>query len=100
MELISREEAIKKFKEYGIADEYDCEGILNECVTIESRPKGKWERTSWFHTCSVCGDANSDKDDEGDKIATNFCPNCGADMREDTEYVTAVINGKEIKVKR
>ena len=32
----------------------------------------------WFRECSVCGheryDANPDKD-------TDFCPNCGADMR-------------------
>ena len=43
--------------------------------------RGEWEHSMWFITCSVCGYTSADKDDEGDEIATNFCPNCGADMR-------------------
>ena len=53
--------------------------VINE--TEIERKKGKWEHELWFITCSVCGYESADTDDEGDKIATNFCPNCGADMR-------------------
>ena len=45
--------------------------------------RGKWKRELWFNTCSECGFTMTDKDDEGEPIAMNFCPNCGADMRED-----------------
>lgn len=37
-----------------------------------------YKRLLWFLTCSNCGYSMSDKDDEGDPIATNYCPNCGA----------------------
>lgn len=47
---------------------------------------GRWKRTLWFIECSVCGYTSADKDDEGDEIATNFCPNCGAKM--DPEEIT------------
>lgn len=45
--------------------------------------RGEWEQTMWFITCSVCGYTSADTDDEGDRIATNYCPNCGADMRKE-----------------
>lgn len=50
------------------------------------RPKGRWIDAPdmdefWgelvFHKCSLC--------DELQYIKTNFCPNCGADMREGGE---------------
>jgi len=46
------------------------------------RPRGEWERVSadkyvqhayYFYRCSKCGYDHIGK--------TNFCPNCGADMR-------------------
>ena len=69
---------------------------VNRMPTIEERKKGKWDERSVFDTedsdivqmqsakCSVCG-----------KYHTtpylyffdnfNFCPNCGADMRGETD---------------
>ena len=57
--------------------------ILNEMPTINSQPrqKGKWIDRSYdidgvWNYCSVCMEQAIDLYD--------FCPNCGADMREDT----------------
>jgi hypothetical protein len=41
------------------------------------RPKGRWlHRNSGIAYCSEC-------DTEAEEDGTNFCPNCGADMRGD-----------------
>lgn len=58
----------------------------------EQRPKGHWieqndDYFDWYE-CSEC--AYGSEDDEMQKsrvydVRTNFCPNCGADMREVTE---------------
>lgn len=49
--------------------------IIDNAPTIEERQKGKWELDSIGAYCSEC------------KIhpdyTSNFCPNCGADMRGD-----------------
>lgn len=64
-----------------------CEGYSNceEAGLYEpKRPHGEWKRISMdkyirhascFYRCSVCGE-----DTIGE---TNFCPNCGADMRKE-----------------
>ena len=61
----------------------DVARILNEMPTINSQPrqKGKWIDRSYdidgvWNYCSVCMEQAIDLYD--------FCPNCGADMREDT----------------
>ena len=55
------------------------------------RKKGKWQDNHrqkfdgtfyWFRECSVCGYERNDDDSGKD---TNFCPNCGADMRGEQE---------------
>ena len=52
-------------------------GLIDRAPTIEERPKGKWICVRWMqYKCSEC-----DYDDIG--TATNYCPNCGADMRGD-----------------
>ena len=53
-----------------------------EAPTIEpERKKGKWEPFDfpWFR-CSECG-----AERENEIFMENFCPNCGADMREANE---------------
>lgn len=63
--------------------------LLQNAPTIEPRKKGKWIPQNlnksdgmisiavyYYPKCSVCG-ANANY--------TNFCPNCGAEMREDGE---------------
>ena len=57
--------------------------IIANGIPYEERPKGEWimdnEHTKnpllWYK-CNLCGVYHS---------PTNFCPNCGADMRGGTE---------------
>ena len=57
-----------------------CKGCqyLKDCETCDKneRPQGKWVKIGEIglaYKCSRC--------DEVSVIPTNFCPNCGADMR-------------------
>jgi hypothetical protein len=43
--------------------------------------KGKWIYDGHHIKCNQCGVWMCNTDREGDAISTNFCPNCGADMR-------------------
>lgn len=59
-------------------------GIVDSMPTIEpERKTGKWtevdENEYWgmWYRCSECGKTS---------IRGNFCPNCGVDMRENSEY--------------
>ena len=47
---------------------------------LQERPNGRWEQFMCFNTikqCSVCGCTTDCK--------PNYCPNCGADMRGETD---------------
>ncbi len=44
--------------------------------------KGEWIVDGHHIRCSECGVFFCDTDREGDSFPRNFCPNCGADMRE------------------
>lgn len=69
----------------GFSDTYDKAciiGVIDEQPTIEERKTGKWKkvsasryvtRASYAYKCSACGDIYW--------LYSNFCPNCGADMR-------------------
>ena len=80
-EYISREDALKIADEFydhpigkGIAKSIFC---LPAADVVE-RKKGKWElepEYGWY-ICSACRDEVTVKSGR-----TNFCPNCGADMR-------------------
>ena len=65
-------------------------GNVRNFPTIESeRKKGKWQWCGNHHLCSECDEWaltrwNEDECDEVD-ILTDFCPNCGADMRGEQE---------------
>ena len=61
------------------ADAYnECADIVNDMPTIEpQRIRGRWKTFGWngvYCECSECGNTCS--------YQFNFCPNCGADMRE------------------
>ena len=46
-----------------------------------AEPKiGKWIRDGHHIRCDQCGMYMCDTDREGDRIPTEFCPNCGAKM--------------------
>lgn len=70
-----------------------CQAILDG-KTNYSRPRGKWtdlstdgRHTGWI-ACSVCGQEPPSESN----LRTDFCPNCGADLREDdNEYTDPVI---------
>lgn len=53
---------------------------VNEIKPADVRPvvRGKWKVTSIYIKCLECGECFM-------LIPQNFCPNCGADMRETKE---------------
>lgn len=58
-------------------------GMVNDLPPARSeRKKGKWVRDEFGSKCSCCGlYAYRDKFEK--PWESNFCPNCGADMREE-----------------
>lgn len=60
-----------------------CQRVIYELPSAE-RPKGKWiaihdDVFADTYRCSECG---KQPIIEWDYVLSNFCPNCGADMRE------------------
>ena len=85
-EYIEREAAIKRMEElhFGCKDFHICGGVLLELNALKAIPaadvrpvvRGKWIPCGggkW--TCSKCGHFAF-------RVVCNYCPNCGADMRE------------------
>ena len=77
-ELFTNERIAKEI--YG----YLCDG-LEECEEVEpERKNGEWIKMSdadgTYWCCSECGEELYRLCDK-----TNFCPNCGAEMRKETE---------------
>ena len=62
--------------------------ILENAPTIEpQRKKGKWINCDGgIATCSVCGDR------WGVYGVMNFCPNCGAEMRDSVETARDIVH--------
>ncbi len=50
--------------------------------TNYSRPQGEWITNNWGETYCKCG-FPALYDEFGLEIKSNFCPNCGADMRKE-----------------
>ena len=68
-----------------IDDQKTLEQIIDEQPTIEERKKGKWIDMGDFEQCSVClGTRLKEVQTVYGKaiwLKTDYCPNCGADMR-------------------
>ena len=50
----------------------------------EERPQGEWKHNNFDeHYCNKCGNFAlwSEEADDYYEVQSNFCPNCGADMR-------------------
>lgn len=72
-------------------ERYTGEGIvyvedIDNAPTVEAVEvkHGRWEKASEtmpIYRCSVCKERNLFKN--GDNVLSNYCPNCGADMRGD-----------------
>lgn len=85
-DLISRE-ALKEALHNEIGDHAlstAIDRVIDNAPTVEERPQGEWIKWNfktfgamgdWEYKCSNCG-----KVYDGEY---NFCPNCGADMREE-----------------
>ena len=102
MDLISRQAAIKAIDDLpncynGYSDTYDKAciiGVLEELPSVEPKP-GKWIKRKDamgkdIYICSNCETGVLWRDMRGvlfrvDMQNANFCPNCGADMRERSE---------------
>lgn len=64
--------------------------LIDSIPTVDAVPvrRGKWiEKEDWsiddyYYTCSVCGEDFVTVDGTPSENLWNFCPNCGADMRE------------------
>lgn len=55
-------------------------------LKTEERPQGEWIKHEWGYSCSVCGVSNDYAYDNNiHKFTDYFCPNCGADMREEAD---------------
>lgn len=86
MRLIDADELLKAEHKYYyyLADEhYIRVRDVEDAPTIEERKKGKWlchdireGHLIEKYSCAVCDYYSGTK-------RTNFCPNCGADMREE-----------------
>lgn len=58
-----------------------------ELVIKDKKPKGEWIKVQEImfsrHACSLCNHYPLVDEDTGETVLSNFCPNCGADMRGD-----------------
>ena len=83
LRLIEAEELkhiLNNSKYYGTKSGNAFADMITECKTIEEPKKGKWVRDEFGSKCSCCGlYAYWGKFEE--PWESNFCPNCGADMR-------------------
>lgn len=57
---------------------------LGEKPRAEKTAEWNYERFG-YRTCSNCGYSNVGTDDDGVFIPNNYCPNCGAKMKEEEE---------------
>ena len=50
------------------------------------RKKGEWIKNEddWYYHCSVCEENNLLHTDEANALS-DYCPNCGADMRKEEQ---------------
>lgn len=70
-----------------MAIETECaKALIDIAHTIEERKKGEWiDNGQGYHFCKSCGYfalfQTRDMKNYFEKLS-NFCPNCGADMRE------------------
>lgn len=87
-DLISREDAIKKVAEIlkNVFVEYEdiAYKAMNKLPSVSQAQTGHWEHIRCdMYECSECQHIYTDLSCE--KLGMNFCPNCGADMREDKD---------------
>lgn len=92
-DCISRQAAIDGINEYMVGKRCDADGtmmarLINELVIKQLPPiqqkRGKWIKTARWGRVYYCNQCRNYLDFDGvnaGRGSTNFCPNCGADMR-------------------
>ena len=81
VELLQKIQAAPEHLEVKTGDLHDALGMAIEALLTE-RPHGKWEEPfkrrngRKYHRCNYCYTSSEIT------LFNNFCPNCGADMRE------------------
>lgn len=87
-DLISRERVIATIDSFNVFesryDQIKLELMIRELPSAQPK-RGKWIRDGHHIRCDQCGMYMCDTDREGDRIPTEFCPNCGAKMEVDDE---------------
>ena len=63
-------------------DKVKMEQIIREELSVQPSRKGHWIKKGNTLKCPFCGAKGEDIKDD---YCFNFCPNCGADMRGDTD---------------
>ena len=92
--MISRQSVIEVIEEYPHGD-WNIETMSDMVERIKQLPpiqpiqpkKGKWIKTARWGRVYYCNQCRNYLDFDGvnaGRGSTNFCPNCGADMREVT----------------
>lgn len=94
-DLISRQQVIDALRNYLVGKNVPCDGTLT-CRLIENevisklpsaqpeRKTGHWIKTARWDRVYYCNQCRNYLDFDGvnaGRGSTNFCPNCGADMR-------------------
>ena len=66
-------------REYGSIEVIPVDTITDiELADVQPVKRGEWGKRAYDRVqCSYCGKCED--------VATDFCPNCGADMRDSTE---------------
>ena len=88
-EYIEREAAIDACFDGWNNNAHDCADNIRSIPAADVRPvvRGKWEwnDNNGYYYCGNCKAASPREDQDGEYIdCPNFCPNCGADMREES----------------
>lgn len=92
--MISREEAIEKatgvleeaYKGVCYVTEVDVEWLITAIEALSNeRPKGRWGEPYEIRGFDIVGRDCSECGYTSGELGSNFCPNCGADMREGEE---------------
>lgn len=85
MRLIDADKLIEVLNKKSVPFNANVNDAILTAPTVEERKKGKWivdkdcEGKTRYVTCNLCGHKEFNWNDP------NFCPNCGADMREESE---------------
>ena len=78
MDLIDREALINAVEDlYEYAELGEALDVIKAAPTVEERPHGKWIIQDIVHCLQYCSECRTYSE-----FKWNFCPNCGADMRE------------------